>query len=195
MNLSMHLSSHIVLTFEYTGGDIDSLVRQLKPKELFSRPAHQLLGQIKTVTVNPEDVEWVEVETKEIPKNAAIRGTPVCQQLSPQAFNRRVAEEKDRIAVQVGETPLQDTATAFGMATFRSGETLCLEIQAIPTPGDDRGSASVRIFQSPAIVVLRERGGILIVNPKNIVIWQVVPGLKKSAFFSIRAELKSVKRA
>lgn len=194
MNLRVHLSSRLVLTFEYTGGDIDALVRQMKPKELFNRPAHQFLGSLKMVTVNPEEVEWIEVDTDQVPKNTNLRGTPVMKQLSTETFNKRVAQEKANFASAMDDIRQQHALTAFGMATFRSGESFCVEIQAGASPGDDRGTASVRIFQLPAVIVQREQGGIVIVNPKNIVVWQIVPGLKKSAFFSIPAEFKAIVR-
>jgi len=43
-------------------------------------------------------------------------------------------------------------------------------------------------------MLLGEFGGLHIVNPANIAVWQVVPGLKKPADSALQAELKSVER-
>ena len=194
MDVRLHLASRIVLSFDYTGGDINALIRQMKPKDLFNRPAHQFLGKIKLVTINPEAIEWIDVETEELPENAYLRGTPVLKQLSVESFNRRVAEEKESIIAAMGDSKQVGAINALGMATFRSGETLCVEVHMAASPGDDRGTASIKLFQAPALVVQREQGGISIVNTKNIAVWQVVPGLTKATHFSVPGELRELKR-
>jgi hypothetical protein len=119
---------------------------------------------------------------------------PVVRQLSAEGFAQRVNVAKTALITAMENTARQNVLIAYGMATFQSGSTLYLEIQAMPGSASERTSTSLKLFSLPAIVASRDGGGALVINPANVQIWQVVPGLKKSAPFALSAELKSIQK-
>lgn len=193
MIINVHLVSKHVAEFSLDHASSEALIRAIKPKEIFQRPVHQFLGKAKMVSVQPGLIEWIDFETDYRAKNKTFSGTPVVRQLSPATFKKRVTDCAMQLArVQEMDKP-PSLLLAFGMATFRSGETLYIEYEAAMSRGEDRAPVSLKIFSLPALFVEKEDGGLLLMNPANIVIWQVVPGLKKSGIFSVPGELKQIR--
>jgi hypothetical protein len=117
------------------------------------------------------------------------------RQLSPDTFSRWMDEQKVALKAFMESEVTPNVLIAYGKATFKSGRALHLEIQSKLERNDERVRASQKVFNMPALFVQSECGGISIVNPNNIAVWQVVPGLKNSTSFAIPAELKSIQKS
>lgn len=194
MNAKINLISGEVYEFELSDESSATLLRDIRPREIFNRPLHQFLGNIRTVSINPSVVEWIEIETLEMPAVVNKTQRMTVRQLSADMFKHHL-DDKMEVVKAVAEGDLVQTLlTAYGMATFRSGRSMYFEVTAKLERGADRAEAAQKIFQMPAILIYGEGYGLYIVNPANIAVWQVVPGLKKSSFFSVKSELKSVNR-
>lgn len=189
MKIEVSLISGEVYTFDLPAGREPAFLEQLRPAEIFERPLHQFLGRSATVSINPQVIEWIGLDTTEFPSAARQARTMTVRQLSADAFNQLIAESKNATAAVFESDSAQNVLTAYGKAIFRSGRALHVEIRARFDYADERLRASQRIFGMPAVFVSGETGGLFILNTKNIAVWQVVPGLKKSSFFSIPGEL------
>lgn len=194
MILHVNLSSRDVLTFDLITKDPKELLNKIKPDRLFSRPVHQFLGKYQSVSINPSSVEWIEVETTEFPEKNPLTGNVIIRQLSPETFQQRLSTAKGAIKAVMDENISTDMITAYGMATFRSGRSLAIEIQAKAVRGIDRVMMAQKIFSMPALLVRGEKGGLYIVNTASFVSWQVTPGLKKSTSLSLPGELANHQR-
>jgi hypothetical protein len=195
MRIEMHMTSREVYAFDMSSENPKALLNQIKPKELFHRPLHQFLGKVRTVSVNPALIEWIVLDTMEMPDTLPLMRSLKIRQLSADLFRQRVSTQKGAILTLMESDRLQqNTLLAYGKATFTSGRILYAEIQTKMERMADRLDISQRIFSLPALFVEGELSGLLVVNPCNIAVWQVVPGLKKGGRFSLPAELTDVDR-
>jgi hypothetical protein len=194
MNVSVNLVSGEVYTFDLRVEKPMEFLNKIRPTEVFQRPLHQFLGQLKTVSINPDFIEWIEMDTSEFPKSSPLMKTVTIRQLSPEAFKSWVTKNKAQLAAAMENQAPQNVLLAYGMASFKSGRSLQFEIRAKMERAEDRIKASQKIFNMPALFIYGEFAGLFLVNPKNIAVWQVVPGLKSSTFLAIPGELTGVQK-
>ncbi len=196
MRIKVTMISRETYEFEVPVEDPQEFLDSIKPKELFHRPLHQFCGKMRSVSINPEWVEWIEVETVEVPKIRQLRRDITFYNLTPEVFQSRVSLQKNQIMTLIESGAKQDALLAFGKATFKSGRILHVEIAAQKMDvGSERTSEAQKIFSMPALILQGEFSGLHIVNPKNIAVWQVVPGLKKPAPYSLQAELMAIAKS
>jgi hypothetical protein len=193
MELRINLTSGEIYTFDVPIDEPAEMIDKIKPKEIFQRPSYQVLGKLRTVTINPDAIEWIELETLESRKNPLIDKSLEIRQLSAEAFRHWTSQNKESIKAYMEQEVDQNVLLTYGKATFKSGRSMFLEVRAKLNKTQDRVSAAQKIFKMPALFVNGELTGLFIVNPFNIATWQVVPGFKKSTPFSIPGELKEVK--
>ncbi|MBX7244437.1 MAG: hypothetical protein K1X53_03005 [Candidatus Sumerlaeaceae bacterium] len=194
MEIKAHLTTGNVLTFEMDAERPADLIKQIKPKDIFRRPVHQFLGNLRMVTINPQQVEWFEVNAGPVPKNALMPTAPLVRQLTRETFAERVSVEKNSLMTAMEITERRNVFLGFATVTFLSGFSLYLELQSVVGTASERVASSMKLFSQVAVFVNAADGGMLIINPANIQIWQVVPGLQKSTPFTVKAELKSIER-
>ena len=192
MKAQVNLVTREVYEFDIAVERPFDFLGKIKPLEIFHRPVHQVLGKVKTVSLNPETIEWIELDADELPRLPPTVAALTIRQLSLDAFKHWVTEQKDVITAVMEQEGPQNVVTTYGKATFKSGRTLYLQITAKVERIEDRIKASQKIFGMPALFVYGECSGVFIVNPANVAVWQVVPGLKRSGFFSLQGELVSV---
>jgi hypothetical protein len=195
MLIHIHMISGDTCTFDVPVENPMELMSRIRPAELFNRPLHQFLGKVRTVSVNPAYIEWIDVETNDYPSTAPFEKSTRIRQLSLEEFKNRVAQNQVALENSVDNDGHRNVLLAYGMATFRSGKTLCFEIQSKMERVEDRVKISQKLFNMPALFVYGEYVGVYLVNTKNIAVWQVVPGLKKSTFFALAGEMVGMQRA
>lgn len=170
-------------------------LNKIRPTELFGRPLHQFLGKVITVSINPEQIEWIELDPMEMPTTATPFKGLALRQLSAESFRRWLTMQKEAIMAAMAQEAEQNVLLAYGQAIFKSGRSLYFEMRSKLERAEDRVRASQKIFSLPALFVHGETAGLLIVNPKNIAVWEVVPGLKKSSHFALVGELRGVRKS
>lgn len=195
MQIKVNLVSGEIYTFDMPVEKELTFLDQLRPMEMFERPLHQFLGKLCTVSINPAVVEWIELDTSEFPSASQQAKTMTLRQLSSETFKDRVTECKDALVASMESDTRANVLTAYGKAVFKSSRTMFFEIRAKFDMPEERIKAAQRVFEMPALFVYGELSGLYIVNTKNIAVWHVVPGLKKSAFFSVTGELVGTSRA
>lgn len=194
MQVKVHLVTGDVCTFDLPVDKPTEFLSKIRPTEIFERPAHQFLGKVMTVSINPALIEWVEFDSMDMPTQKS-GAKIVLRELSPANFKAGVEKEKQMIVAAMESGVDQNVMLGFGKATFKSGRTLHMEIRVQMERGDDRVKQSQKIFKMPAIFVYGEQSGLMLINTSNVAIWQVVPGLKKSTFFAVPGELVSIQKA
>lgn len=194
MLMHVNMCSRDVLTFDAPVENPKEMLGRIKPAQLFNRPLHQFLGKYQTVSINPVCVEWIEVETNDSPDFKQLGGSVTIRQLTPETFQQRLNTSMGAIKAFMEEDVKTDRILAYGMATFRSGRSMGIEIQAKSVRAEDRVTMAQKVFGLPALMVQGEQGKLYIVNTANIASWQVAPGLKKSSTLSVPAELKNHQR-
>ena len=194
MEIKVNLVSGEVLTFDLPIARPTEFLSKIRPADIFQRSVHQILGKMKTVSINPECVEWIDFDSDDMPSAAPFAKTMTIRQLSDAAFKSWLKVNKDVIQAAMEHEGAQNLLLAYGQAKFKSGRSLCFEIRAKMERIEDRVKMAQKLFDMPALFVYGETSGIMLLNTKNIAIWQVVPGLKKSTFFAVEGELTSIKK-
>lgn len=194
MQVKVNMVTGDVCSFDLPVDKPTEFLSKIRVVDIFERPAHQFLGKVMTVSINPSMIEWIEFDSMDMP--AQKSGTKlVLRELSPASFKASVEKQKQMIVAAMESSVDPNVLLGYGKATFKSGRTLHMEIRVQMERGDDRVKLSQKIFKMPAIFVYGEQSGLMLVNTSNIAIWQVVPGLKKSTFFAVPGELLSIQKA
>lgn len=195
MKIKINLVSGQVYEFELPIERPIEFLNKIRPMELFSRPLHQFLGKMVTVSINPELIEWIELDTSEFPTVASPIKSLTLRQLSAEAFRHWLDRQKEAIKASMENDGKHNVLLAYGQAIFKSGRSLFFEMRSKLERIEDRVRASQKIFSMPALFVYGESTGLFIVNPKNIAVWKVVPGLKESGHFAIHGELTGIRKS
>ena len=195
MEIKVNLVSGETYVFELPVERPSEFLNKIRPTEIFQRPVHQFLGKLKTVSINPECIEWIEFDSIDMPTTSPYAKTLTIRQLSPEAFKKWLDKSKAAITAAMELDQQQNLLLAYGVATFKSGRSLHMEVRAKVERVEDRIKAAQKIFNMPALFIYGETAGLYLLNTKNISIWQVMPGLKKSTFFAVPGELTGIRKS
>lgn len=190
MKFSLHMTSRKVLTFEIIDERKEEHLKALRPAEVFKRPVHMFVGELKTVSVNPHQIEWIEADVELGDENRPAAPLTILRSMTPAEFNEKVRTHDGTLLAPKEETSDPNLMIAYGMAEFKSGSALHLKLQTT-VDRITRKMAALKVFEVPALVAKSDEGTTLVINPANIAVWQVVPGMEQSAYNMLRAELKS----
>jgi hypothetical protein len=195
MNISVNLVSGEVYTFDVPVERPIEFLGKIRPTEVFQRPVHQFIGKLKTVSINPECIEWIEFDSNDIPPTGFMAKTVTIRQLSAGAFKEWVAKNKVALTAAMELEQGKNVLLAYGMATFKSGRLLYMEVRAKIEGVAERIKWAQKVFGMPALFVYGETDGLYLLNTKNIATWQVVPGLKQSGFTAVAGELTGIRKS
>jgi hypothetical protein len=185
MEIRVHLTSGKEYRFSVEGEEESrALLTSVQPAKFFETPILQIQGESSTVSINPPSIEFVEFETTIDPGWPSRRGLKSARRISAEEYAGRLQE------VSQG-TAHDDAMTALAELTFRSGKTMCVEVSFVLEPGDDRRRVSLKVFEAPFVLLRQDDGRLVLLNPKNVDVFNVVPGPKEPSAYSWRAELKS----
>src|SRR5262245_43645285 len=138
MEARVNLVSGDVCSFDLPIDRPIEFLNKIRPSDIFERPLHQFLGNVRTVSINPQFIEWIELDTIEFPTNPPFAKSITIRQLSPEAFKDWINKQKDAIKASMKQDMAQNVLLAYGMATFRSGRSLHFEVRAKMERIDDR---------------------------------------------------------
>src|SRR5690242_7972143 len=113
MNIRVNLISKEVYTLALPIEKPADFVNKIRPAEIFNRSLHQFLGKVRTVSINPDYIEWIEFDTNELPKTASLSKAITIRQLSQESFNSWVNKQKESIAAVIKSDVEQNVLLAY----------------------------------------------------------------------------------
>ncbi len=161
--------------------EAEELMAQIQPDKVFGL-RHLLLAGSGFVTTYPADaVEQIDFLVEIAPSWPPPPDFAEVAEIAPETYERAINRaqnrayfETDPLEERWGERP-----TVYAEVELRSRRTLYLRLTLAPqereSPYRSIGQLMARLTDAPALVGLREEGGVFLLNPANIVRFAAYP--------------------
>lgn len=183
LEIHFHLTNGSIARFSQHGpSEVQALLEHAQPSRVFSQKMIVMAGSYSLSGFPCAEVARIDLVMEDFPKWPFLYNARDVEEITEQEFHQRYQPEitherrTERLVVPGHE------ATTWGALELSNGEKLWMEVvveTAESTPLD-RHQFLQQFLSAPCLHMRRRGGGVVLVNPSNIVSFAFFPGPKET---------------